>query len=133
MQIYREYGLKPDSNVNLANPQPVADLSYTQAVIRLGIPAEEREEFMACHDVKNMSKRQLQESVQEMKQNEEPVPLIRIVRKLKKLPPKSVQPTTATYAESLKYDEQFRCPKQGRHSAERSQPQKGSGDCGQHG
>jgi hypothetical protein len=30
-----------------------------------------------------------------------------IVPKLRKIPPKTVQPTTATYSESVKHDEQF--------------------------
>ncbi len=62
---------------------------------------------MACHDVENMSKRELKEAVQEKKQSVELVPIVRVSRKLRKIQPQTVQPTTGTYAESAKYDEQF--------------------------
>jgi hypothetical protein len=39
---------------------------------------------MACHDVENMSARELQAAVQEIKQSEELVPVVRIVPKLRK-------------------------------------------------
>ncbi|SHI98646.1 DUF3102 domain-containing protein [Desulfosporosinus lacus] len=104
MRIYREFGSKlaspgedlPDSNLD-------SNLSFSQAVVLLGIPAEEREEFMACHDVENMSKRELQAAVQEKKQREELVPIVRVTQKLRKIQPKTVLPT----AENRKYDEQF--------------------------
>jgi len=62
---------------------------------------------MACHDVENMSKRELKEAVQEKKQSEELVPIVRVSRKTRKIQPQTVQPAAETYAESAKYDEQF--------------------------
>ncbi len=112
MQIYREFGPKPASRPGgLLNPQPVADLGFTQAVILLGIPAEEREKFMACHDVENMSKRELQEAVREKRQVE-PIPVLKRTGKPKTLRPVPAPATTASAAakanpESAKYDEQF--------------------------
>jgi hypothetical protein len=108
MRIYRQFGPSPDSpGEGLSDSNPDSILSYSQAVILLGIPAEEREEFMACHDVENMSKRELLAAVQEIKQIEELVPVVRVVQKMRKIPPKTLQPTAATNSESMKYDEQF--------------------------
>ncbi len=108
MRIYRQFEPKvASSGEGLSDSNPDSNLSYSQAVILLGIPAEEREEFMACHDVANMSKRELQAVVQEKKQSEEPVPPVKEFQKLRKIPPKTVQPTAATYSKSVKCDEQF--------------------------
>ena len=64
MQIYREFGPKIASPEGEGgNSQPVANLGFTQAVILLGIPAEERAQFMACNDVMSMSKQELQEAI----------------------------------------------------------------------
>jgi len=104
MRIYREFGSKLASpGEDLPDSNPDSNLSFSQAVVLLGIPAEEREEFMACHDVENMSKRELQAAVQEKKQREELVPIVRVTQKLRKIQPKTVLPTT----ENRKYDEQF--------------------------
>ncbi len=108
MRIYRQFESKVASaGEGLSDSNPYSNLSYSQAVILLGIPAEEREEFMACHDVANMSKRELQAAVQEKKHSEEPVPVLKVSQKLRKIPPKTVQPTAETYSESVKCDEQF--------------------------
>lgn len=108
MRIYKEFGPKLASpSGGLPDSNPDSNLSFSQAVILLGIPAEEREEFMACHDVENMSKRELKEAVHEKKQSEELVPVVKVSRKLRKIQPKTVQPTAETYAESAKYDEQI--------------------------
>lgn len=108
MRIYREFGPKSASpGVSLPDSNQDSNLSFSQAVILLGIPAEEREEFLACHDVENMSKRELQAAVQEKKQSTELVPVVKVAPKLRKIQPKTVQPTAETYTESMKYDEQF--------------------------
>ena len=108
MRIYRQFETKLASpGEGLPDSNPYSNLSYSQAVILLGIPAEEREEFIACHEVENMSARELQSAVQENKQNGELVPVVRVVQKMRKIPPKTVQPTAATHSESVKYDEQF--------------------------
>ena len=108
MRIYLQFGPKLASpGEGLPDSNPDSNLSFSQAVILLRIPAEEREEFMACHDVENMSKRELQAAVQEIKQIEELVPVVRVVQTMRKIPPKTVQPTAETYSESVKYDDQF--------------------------
>jgi Protein of unknown function (DUF3102). len=108
MRIYRKFGPNPVSpGEGLPDSNPVSNLSFSQAVILLGIQAEEREKFMACHDVENMSNRELQAAVQENKQSEELITVVRVVQKLRKIPSKTVQSTIETYSESVKYDEQF--------------------------
>ncbi|ODA41828.1 Protein export cytoplasm protein SecA ATPase RNA helicase [Desulfosporosinus sp. BG] len=71
MQLWEEYGTKllasPDSDGNPNSP-PVANLSYSQALILLGIPEEEREEFIAEHDVENMTRVELQQAVKDRDQ-----------------------------------------------------------------
>jgi DNA repair exonuclease SbcCD ATPase subunit len=62
IKIYEEYGLKSLGN---SNPQPVADLGYTQAVAMLRLDFEERENFILENDVENMSKRKIEEAVRE--------------------------------------------------------------------
>lgn len=56
MRIADEYG-KTD-------PQALADLSVTQAVLLLGVPAEERGAFLAENDVPSMSTRELQAQIE---------------------------------------------------------------------
>lgn len=68
MKIYQEYGPKLLSGEQ--NSQSLGNLSYTQAVALLGVPAEEREQFIQENDVENMSSRQLQEAIKEKKQLE---------------------------------------------------------------
>ena len=65
MRIYEEYGNAQISLFDGANQQALADLGYTQAVALLGIPAEERVEFVEQNDVANMSTRDLQRIIKE--------------------------------------------------------------------
>jgi hypothetical protein len=86
MRINRHFGPKlAPSGEGLPDSNPDSNLSFSQAVILLAIPAEERQEFMACHDVENMSKRELQAVVQENKQSEELVPVVRVFQELRKI------------------------------------------------
>ncbi|MEC1716633.1 DUF3102 domain-containing protein [Schinkia azotoformans] len=59
MQIYREYGEDPPKIPTLGN------LSYTKALALLGVPEEEREQFVAENDVENMSAKELQKVIKE--------------------------------------------------------------------
>ncbi|SHI13337.1 DUF3102 domain-containing protein [Desulfosporosinus lacus] len=71
MQIFEEYGTKLlDSSDSDGNPNSslVTNLTYTQALILLGIPEEERDEFIAEHDVENMTKLELQQAVKDRDQ-----------------------------------------------------------------
>lgn len=66
MKIYEEYGADQGALFgNNANSQTLGNLTYSQAVALLGIPREEREAFVAEHDVEGMSVRKLQELVKE--------------------------------------------------------------------
>lgn len=60
MRIAEEYGLQKES--------ALTDLSYTQAVLLLGVPQEEREAFIADHDLESMSTRELQDAVRSLKE-----------------------------------------------------------------
>ncbi len=59
MRIADEYG-KTD-------PQALADLTYTQAVLLLGVPSEERDAFVQEHKLEDMTTRELQAAVDELK------------------------------------------------------------------
>ncbi len=61
MRIADEYG---------SNFQAIENLSYTKALALLGVPAEEREQFVQEHDVENMSARELQQTIKEKKRLE---------------------------------------------------------------
>jgi DNA repair exonuclease SbcCD ATPase subunit len=67
MRIYDEYGSDQFAlfGDHPAKSQALASLSYTQAVALLGVPAEEREEFVQEHDVENMSTRELQQAIKD--------------------------------------------------------------------
>jgi len=71
MKLCQEYGTEqlalPDSG---SNPKStlVSILTYPQALILLGIPEEEREEFIEKHDVESMTKSELQQAVKDRDQ-----------------------------------------------------------------
>lgn len=48
-----------------SNPQAIADLGATKALKLLALPAEEREQFVAEHDVIDMTTRQLEAAIKE--------------------------------------------------------------------
>ncbi|MEA5023996.1 hypothetical protein SDC9_15246 [bioreactor metagenome] len=68
MNLYKEYGPKllslSDDN---PNSQTFGNLTYSQALLLLGLPEEEREEFAAQNDVGNMTARQLSQAVKEQR------------------------------------------------------------------
>ncbi|PLR93218.1 DUF3102 domain-containing protein [Bacillus sp. T33-2] len=71
MKIFEEYG---DSQLSLfgsqAKSQALGKLSYTQAVVLLGVPEEEREDFIKENDVENMSTRELKQAIKEKQELE---------------------------------------------------------------
>lgn len=78
MKIYEEYGADQGALFgNNANSQTLGNLTYSQAVALLGIPREEREAFVAEHDVEGMSVRKLQELVKEREMQLEAVEVSR--------------------------------------------------------
>ena len=63
MRLYEEYGTGQVSM--FGNSQSIMNLDPTKALKLLAIPAEEREEFAAEHDVENKSVRELEKLIQE--------------------------------------------------------------------
>jgi hypothetical protein len=77
MRIFDAYGsqLTDAANVAASNAapssvaaQPLINLNYTQALILLGVPEEDRSQFIADLDLENISTRELQKAVQERNQ-----------------------------------------------------------------
>ncbi|MHC1718563.1 MAG: DUF3102 domain-containing protein [Acidaminococcaceae bacterium] len=72
MKIYDEYGASQGELFGAsAKSQTLGKLSYSQAVVLLGVPAEEREAFAEDVDAGNLSVRQLQKQVEEYKTEKE--------------------------------------------------------------
>lgn len=71
MQLYEKYGTKLlaslDSDGN-PNSSLMTNLTYTHALILLGVPEEERDEFIAEHDVESMTQLELQQAVKDRDQ-----------------------------------------------------------------
>ncbi|WP_242865745.1 DUF3102 domain-containing protein [Desulfosporosinus sp. HMP52] len=71
MQIYKEYGPKlldvSEGNIS-SNYAALHNLTYTQALILLGVPEEERGKFIEDNAIDNMSTRELQQTVNEKNQ-----------------------------------------------------------------
>lgn len=73
MRIYREYGASQQSLFGgVANSQALGNLPYTKALQLLALPdAEERERFVAEHDVESMSTRELDKALKARDEAEE--------------------------------------------------------------
>lgn len=66
MRLYREYGSDQGSLfTTVANSQTIMNLDVSKALALTVLPPEEREEFVAEHDVEQMSTRDLKEALQE--------------------------------------------------------------------
>jgi DNA repair exonuclease SbcCD ATPase subunit len=71
MRIFEEYGSDQQALFgNNANSQALGNLSYTQAVALLGVPRDEREQFVEEHDLDSMSTRELQQAIKERQELE---------------------------------------------------------------
>lgn len=68
MRIFAEYGAGLPSADDRANSQTFANLSYSQAVILLGIPEDERLKFITENEIESMSVRELSKAVKERNQ-----------------------------------------------------------------
>lgn len=69
MRIFNEYGSEQLALLgNNAKSQALGNLTYTQAIILLGLPAGEREKFVTNNDIDNMSTRELQQAIKEKEQ-----------------------------------------------------------------
>lgn len=65
MKIFQEYGADQINLLGESNSQALGNLNYTQAIALLGIPTDEREEFVKENDIDNMSTRELQKAIKE--------------------------------------------------------------------
>ena len=66
MRLYKEYGNNQGSLfTTLTNSQAIMNLDVSKALALTVLPPEEREEFVAEHDVEQMSTRDLKEALQE--------------------------------------------------------------------
>lgn len=72
MQLFNEYGADQISLLgdNL-NSQAFANLSYSKALALLGVPSEERENFVKENNVEEMSSRELQKIIKEKEKLQE--------------------------------------------------------------
>lgn len=61
MQLYREYG-------DGSKFPTLGNLSYTKAIALLGVPEEDREDFVKVNDIENKSARQIQQLIRERDQ-----------------------------------------------------------------
>lgn len=68
MKIYEEYGSKFPEGSDGSNEKPVSDLTYTQVLLLVGLPEEEREEFIEQNDVGSMTKQELQQALKDRDQ-----------------------------------------------------------------
>ncbi|MEL1135913.1 DUF3102 domain-containing protein [Desulfitobacterium sp. THU1] len=64
MRIFTAYGGQQLTTADVTS-QALPDLSYSQALILLGVPEEERAQFIAELDLESMTARELQKAVQE--------------------------------------------------------------------
>lgn len=71
MKIFEQYGSNQMSLFGAeVDSQALGSLSYTQAVALLGVPAEEREQFVKENNVDELSTRELQKLIKEKQQLE---------------------------------------------------------------
>ena len=71
MKIFQEYGSEQITLLdNNLKSQAFGNLNYSQAVLLLGIPMEERENFVKEHNVEDMSTRELEKVIKELKKAE---------------------------------------------------------------
>lgn len=72
MKIFEQYGSDQLSLFgDNTKSQAFVNLSYSQAVALLGVPHDEREQFVIENDVESMSTRQLQQAIKEKQQLEQ--------------------------------------------------------------
>jgi len=65
MRIFNEYGA---GQLTSSNSDPDPNLNYSQAVLLLGIPKEERAQFIIDMDIEGMTKQELRQAVNERTQ-----------------------------------------------------------------
>ena len=68
VKLYEEYGPNIPDGSGRSKSTLVSNLTYTQALLLLGLPEEEREEFIAQNDVGSMTKQELQQALKDRDQ-----------------------------------------------------------------
>ncbi|KUO63544.1 MAG: preprotein translocase subunit SecA [Gracilibacter sp. BRH_c7a] len=68
IKLYEEYGPKFLDGFDRSKSTLVSNLTYTQALLLLGLPEEERKEFIAQNDVGSMTKQELQQALKDRDQ-----------------------------------------------------------------
>ncbi|RJE47630.1 preprotein translocase subunit SecA [Dehalobacter sp. MCB1] len=65
IKLYQEYGPKFSDGSDTSKSTSMSNMTYTQALLLLGLPAEEREEFIEQNDVGGMTTKKLQQALQD--------------------------------------------------------------------
>jgi hypothetical protein len=65
IKLYQEYGPNFSDGLDTSKSTSMSILTYTQALLLLGLPAEEREEFIEQNDVGGMTTKKLQRALQD--------------------------------------------------------------------
>ena len=68
MKLYEEYESSFLDEPGTSKASPMSHLTYTQALLLLGLPEEEREEFIAQNDVADMTTQELQQALKDRDQ-----------------------------------------------------------------
>ncbi|MDQ7095212.1 DUF3102 domain-containing protein [Desulfosporosinus sp. PR] len=72
MRLYEAYGSQqPALGDAGAQARDLPNLSYTHALILLGVPEEDRAQFISDIDIESMTTRELQQAVNELKQSQQ--------------------------------------------------------------
>ena len=71
MRLYEAYGSQqPALGKGRAQNQEQPNVSYTHALILLGVPEEDRAQFIRDIDIESMTTRELEQAVNELKQSQ---------------------------------------------------------------
>ncbi len=65
IKLYQEYGPNFSDGLDTSKSTSMSNMTYTQALLLLGLPAEEREEFIEQNDVGGMTTKKLQQALQD--------------------------------------------------------------------
>lgn len=68
VKLYEEYGPNFPDGSGSSKSTLVSNLTYTQALLLLGLPEEEREEFIVQNDIGSMTKQELQQALKDRDQ-----------------------------------------------------------------
>lgn len=100
MALAEEYALK--------DPQAIADLDVTKAVMLLAVPGEEREAFVAEHQVEDISVRELKAAIEQLKAEKEKQQLTIDELMARAAEPVAPEPDRALEAEAAKLRDKLR-------------------------